>query len=117
MTITVQSDNVIASAWLDRKTVNVMATACDPTKTGTVLRRQKDGSRKEVSCPIAVVEYSKYMGEVDRGDQLRSYYQSNFKSRKFLKYIAHFLLGVTATNFVILYKLNNPGIKNINIKR
>ncbi len=111
-----QSDNIIASAWLDRKTVNVMATGCDPTMTGTVLRRQKDGSRKEVSCPVAVVDYNKYMGGVDRGDQLRGYYQSNFKSRKFYRYIAHFLFGVAVTNSFILYKLNNPGIKHINIK-
>ncbi len=97
-----QSDNIIASAWLDRNTVNVMATGCDPTMTGTVLRRQKDGSRKEVSCPVAVVDYNKYMGGVDRGDQLRRYYQSNFKSRKFYRYSAHFLFGVAVTNSFIL---------------
>ncbi len=53
---TVQSDNVIASAWLDRKIVNVMATGYDPTKVDTVLRRQKDGNRKEISCPVTVAD-------------------------------------------------------------
>ncbi len=70
--------------------------------TGTVLRRQKDGSRKEVSCPVAVVDYNKYMGGVDRGDQLRGYYQSNFKSRKFYRYIAHFLFGVAVSFYINL---------------
>ena len=30
--------------------------------------------RKEVEKPLAISEYSKYMGGVDRGDQLLSYY-------------------------------------------
>ena len=34
-------------------------------EVGTVLRTQKDGSRKEVSCPIALVKYNQYMGGVD----------------------------------------------------
>ncbi len=95
--------------------MNVMSTGCNTSKDGTVLRRQKDGSRTEVSCPVAVVEYNKYMGGVDRGDQLRGYYQCNFKSRKFYKYIGHFLFGVAVTNSYILYHMNNPGKKH-NIK-
>ena len=73
--LTVQSDNITASAWLDWKVVNMMATGYDGSEIGKVLRRQKDGSRKEVPCPIACVEYNKYMGGVDRGDQLCGYHQ------------------------------------------
>ena len=58
--------------------MNVMATGYDPTEVDTVLRRQKDGSRKEISCPVTVAEYSKYMGGVDRGDQLCGYHQCKF---------------------------------------
>ena len=107
-----QSDNIMASAWLDRKVVNMMATGCDATKVGTVLRRQKDGSRKEVSTTTTCIQYNKYMGGVDLGDQLRGYYQSRFKSRKFYKYIANFLFGVAVTNSFILYRLNHPGKKS-----
>ena len=83
--LTVQSDNITASSWLDRKVVNMMAAGYDGSEIGKVLRRQKDGSRKEVPCPIACVEYNKYMGGVDRGDQLRRYHQSNFKSTSILR--------------------------------
>ena len=110
--LTVQSDNVVASAWQDRKVVTMMATGYDATKVGTVLRRQKEGSRKQVPCPIACVQYNKFMGGVYHGDQLRGYYQSNFKSRKFYKYIANFLFGVVITNSYILFSLNNPGNNN-----
>ena len=44
------------------------------------------------------------MGGVDRGDQLRGYYNCKVKSRKFYKYIFYFLLDVSITNAFILYK-------------
>ena len=109
--LTIQSDNITASAWLDRKVVNVIATGYDGSIIGKVLRRQKDDSRKEVPCPIACVEYNKYMGGVDRGDRLHGYHQSNFKSREFYKYIAKFLFGVAVTNYFIFFRLKNPGQK------
>ena len=31
-------------------------------------------ARKEISCPVAVRDYSKFMGGVDLADQLYSYY-------------------------------------------
>ena len=37
-------------------------------------QRTRDGSRVEVSCPSAILTYTKYMGGVDLGDQLREYY-------------------------------------------
>ena len=80
-----QSDNIMTSAWLDRKVVTMMATGCDATEVGTVLRRQKDGSRKEVSTTTTFIQYNKYMGGVNLGDLLRGYYQCRFKSRKILQ--------------------------------
>ena len=44
------------------------------------------------------------MGGVDRGDQLRGYYNCKVKSRKFYKYIFYFLFDVSITNGFILYK-------------
>ena len=77
------TDNVIASDWLDRKVVTIMATGCESGEVGIVLCTQKDGSRQEVPCPSACVKYNKFMGGVDRGNQLRGYYQYHLKSRKF----------------------------------
>ncbi len=45
-----------------------MATGIDPSKNGTVFHHQKDESHIEISCPIAVVEYNKYMGGVDQAE-------------------------------------------------
>ena len=115
-TRTVQSGTVCASAWLDRKVVMKMYTGYDPKESGTVSRRVKDGTKKSFPCPIALVEYNKYMGGVDRGDQLRGDYHVRMKSRKFYKYIANFLLDVSITNAFVFYCSSHPGTK-VNIKK
>lgn len=114
--ITVQADNVAAAAWLDRKVVTIMCTGCDPTQHSTVLRSQKDGTRQSIPCPGACAYYNRYMGGVDRGDQLRGYYHVRTKCRKFYKYVANFLLDVAITNAYILYRIRHPRTK-VNTKR
>ena len=77
--VTVQKGKVSASAWMDRKVVMMMASNCQPAGVGSVLRRQQDGSRIPVTCPESIICYNDYMGGVDRGDQLRGYYNKNKK--------------------------------------
>ena len=101
---TLQRGKVTASAWKDNKVVTVMSTTSQPSATGTVLRRQRDGTRVSVPCPEAILTYNRNMGGVDRGDQLRGYYNCRVKSRKFYKYIFYFLFDVAITNAFILYK-------------
>ena len=82
----------------------MLSTTSQPVATGTVLRRKKDGSRVPVECPDSIILYNKYMGGVDRGDQLRGYYCCRTKSKKFYKYLFYFLFDVAITNAFILYK-------------
>ena len=99
-----QRGKVTASVWMDNKPVTVMSTNTQPSATGSVLRRQRDGSRISVPCPEAILCYNSHMGGVDRGDQLRGYYSCRTKSRKFYKYIFYFLFDTTITNSFILWK-------------
>ena len=85
-----------------------MGTNTQPSATGTVKRKQKDGTRIAVPCPEVVMSYNHNMGAVDRGDQLRGYYHCRTKSRKYYKYIYHFLFEVGTTNGYILYKNFHP---------
>ena len=66
---TVQCGSVAVTAWLDRKLVKAMSTAHDPTESTTVLRRQRDGTRVPVKCPVMIRDYNVKMGGVDNGDQ------------------------------------------------
>ena len=113
---TLQADNLCASAWLDRKIVMLLYTGFDPTSTGQVLRRQKDGTQVSFTCPDACVEYNKYMGGVDLGDQHRSYYHVRMKCRKFYRYIASFLFDVAITNSFILYCMAHTNQKLKSLK-
>jgi len=65
--------------WQDKQRVLVAATNADPTSEVQVLRKNKDGSRAAVRCPPAVALYNRYMGGVDRNDQLRGYYHVRLK--------------------------------------
>lgn len=79
----VQKGPLVGSAWLDNKIVTVLSTTNQPEDESTVLRCQKDGSQVPVNCPQNIADYNKYMGGVNRGDQLHGYYRCCIISRRF----------------------------------
>ena len=103
-----QDGNLVFTVWQDTKVVTMLSTNSQPTAQHSVLRRKKDGSRVDVPCPDAIVQYNKYMGGVDRNDQLRKYYGVRLKSRKSYKYIFWFILDVAITNAFILLSNYSP---------
>jgi hypothetical protein len=77
----VLSGEIGISKWKDRgkKSVCVISTMHNPLEN-SLLRTQKDGSRKQVSCPVSISDYNKYMGGVYRFDQLHSAYNIEWKT-------------------------------------
>ncbi|KAG8240206.1 hypothetical protein J437_LFUL018122 [Ladona fulva] len=62
-----QSSGVTATVWCDN----------------SVLRKTDNGNeRLAISCPISIVNYTKFMGGVDRADQKQSYYSLGRKTKK-----------------------------------
>lgn len=100
---TVQKKDIVASAWKDNKMVMVMATNVQATSTGSVQRKQHDGTVIPVTCPESIILYNKFMGGVDRGDQIRGYYRCRVKSRKFYKYIYIFPAGCSHHQLPLSY--------------
>jgi len=68
-----QSGNLTATLWLDKRVVTVLSTASQHNEMSTVQRKQQDGSKAAVPCPSSVVNYNRYMGGVNRNDQLHNY--------------------------------------------
>ena len=99
---TYQCGNLCVSVWQDKRPVTTIATNSDPTTSDTVQRKKRDGTSTSYSCPHSVSKYNRYMGGVDRNDQLRSYYHVRLKSRKHYKYIFWFLFDLSITNAYIL---------------
>ena len=58
-------NKVQAFVWKDKKNVNFVNTMCDSQGVTTVKRKQRDGTTVDVTCPVAVAFYNKYMGGVD----------------------------------------------------
>ena len=48
--LTEQKGEVTASAWMDRRVVTVMSTSTQPSATGTVASKQRDGSTIQLPC-------------------------------------------------------------------
>jgi hypothetical protein len=106
--IAVNADHqMLAIGWLNNKPVHFVSTA-DTTEIVHVQR--KCGSEKiQVSAPMAVANYNKYMGGVDRHDRLHSTF-SLCKRLKFKKYYVKlllFLVDIGLSNAWAYYKLSN----------
>ena len=73
---TVSVDNNMSIVqWRDKRLITILSTIHSDSPISTERRnRFAPGGREVVEKPEAVVEYNKFMGGVDHGDQLLSYY-------------------------------------------
>ena len=101
-----QCGNLVITVWKDRKEVRMISTNVNPTDGSTMRRVGRD--RVEVACPHSVLEYNKYMGGVDRADQMRSYYDIGMRSPKYWKYIFWFIMDTSINNAFILRAKSQP---------
>lgn len=95
--------------WIDNKSAHFVSTV-DSTETVTVQWRVGD-NKVDVAAPIAISNYNRYMGGLDRHDRLRSTF-SLCKKHKFKKYYVKlllFIMDVGLMNSWIYYKLCNEG--------
>ena len=114
-----QHKQLTVSLWQDNRPVVTISTNSDPTQQTTVQRKARDGTSSTFCCPESISLYNKFMGGVDRNDQLRQYYAIRMKGRKYYKYIWWFLFDVAVTNAYILCKnhtnLTVPSVKDFRI--
>ena len=105
-----QDGNVSVCVWQDARPVTSTSSCHNPSHTTLVERKRVDGSIINVECPVSIVDYNKYMGGVDRGDQLRKYNHVHVKSRKCYKYIFWYLFEISVLNSFIFshYSCNIP---------
>lgn len=94
--------------WMDRKAVNFISTIDSPRQTTTVQRRLRNGTKLDVHCPKVVETYNKYMGGVDRFDQMLERYAIGRRSIKWWHRIFYYLLDMAVVNSFVLWKLNRP---------
>ena len=77
-----QRDNLVVTAWQNKRTVFVLSTNSYPNVGCTIERQKKSGVVAEVPCPQSAKNYTQYMNGVDHHDQLRMVYGISRKSLK-----------------------------------
>lgn len=108
---------IAAMKWKDKKGVHFLSNFHNPLETTIVNRRQKDGSIKEIPCPVLVKNYCKWMGFVDKADMLKSIYEIDRKSKKWWHRIFFHFLDVSLVNAYILFSLDNDeNVKRLSLK-
>ena len=90
--------------WHDKRVVSLLSTLHDDSPVAVERRsRRAVGGREVVEKPEAIVEYNKYMGGVDRGDQLLTYYGYPHRTVKWWRRAFFFLFDAAVVNSYIMY--------------
>ncbi|KAK6177155.1 hypothetical protein SNE40_015314 [Patella caerulea] len=63
-------NNLSGVVWNDNKPINFLSSYHNPTDMGSEDRKSKDGTVKNIKCPVLVSDYNKYMGGCDKNDQI-----------------------------------------------
>ncbi|XP_065934674.1 piggyBac transposable element-derived protein 4-like [Magallana gigas] len=103
--------NLTATLWMESKLVAVLSIAASPLDRSTnASRRLKDGTVISVSRLESVGLYQQYFRGVDIFDQLRSKYPVGRPSKKWWKYVLHFLINTAIINAYIIMKKSLPSL-------
>ena len=109
-------NGITATVWQEkkgRKLVRLLSSNTNPNSPKTSVKRmQKDGSLKEIPCPLPVLIYNENMAAVDIADQMRIAYCSARKSRRWWTYILWFLVDLSISNAFVLMK-ESPNHKRL----
>jgi hypothetical protein len=98
-----RKNNILLAAWKDKRVVTLLSTK---NKAGVqnVSRIIRGGHVEEFQKPNVVLDYTKYMGGVDRADHYAASYCFLGKSFKWRRKLFFWGLEVCAVNSYILYK-------------
>nr|BAF82022.1 piggyBac transposase Uribo2 [Xenopus tropicalis]BAF82023.1 piggyBac transposase Uribo2 [Xenopus tropicalis]BAF82024.1 piggyBac transposase Uribo2 [Xenopus tropicalis]BAF82025.1 piggyBac transposase Uribo2 [Xenopus tropicalis] len=105
-TYALRKNELLAIKFFDKKNVFMLTSIHDES----VIREQRVG-RPPKNKPLCSKEYSKYMGGVDRTDQLQHYYNATRKTRAWYKKVGIYLIQMALRNSYIVYKAAVPGPK------
>ena len=92
---------------MDRKPINFVSSCHDPTKVGTVNRRNKDGTTAMIAIPQLVIDHNKYMGGCDKNDQITRLHKTRRHYRWPRRLFVKFLMW-SCYNAYVLMNYYNP---------
>ena len=100
----VVDENMAVVQWHDKRVVSLLSTLHSDTPVQIERRsRHVPGGREVVEKPEAIIEYNKFMGGVDHGDQLLSYYGFPHRTVKWWRREFFFLFDAAIVNSYTMY--------------
>ncbi|KAG3243500.1 hypothetical protein PI124_g11686 [Phytophthora idaei] len=102
MAVARSNSGLVPLAWVDNRAVYFLASQVG-TEMTTVQRREKSGEQSAVPCPGIAAEYQRYMGGVNRHDQLRLQSYSMQLAARFPKFYKSLFLGLVDMAVVNAY--------------
>ena len=97
-------DDVMALKWMDKRPVAMLTTVHDDSVVTKQRRtRAVQGGVEDVRKPVVVERYNEFMGGVDTGDQLLSYYGFSHRTLKWWRRAFFHLIEVAIVNAYIMY--------------
>ena len=105
--ITATEGRLFFLKWKDKRDVNMLTTLHDDS---VITKRRRTsgvpGGFEEISKPVAVEMYNRYMGGVDKLDQLLAYYGFSQRTFKWWRKAFFTLFDIAIINSYILYTLS-----------
>ena len=96
-----------ALQWKDKRLISMISSIHNDEIISKRRRtRLVTGGREEIRKPVMIDEYNKYMGGVDKSDQLLSYYGFKHRTVKWWKRAAFHLIDLAIVNAYLLYKMS-----------
>ena len=97
-------ENMAIVQWHDKRVVSLLSTVHSDTPVQIERRcTHVSGGHEVVEKPEAIIEYNKFMGGVDRGDQLLSYYGFPHRTVKWWRRAFFFLFDAAIVNSYTMY--------------
>ncbi|KAM9299393.1 piggyBac transposable element-derived protein 4-like [Gastrophryne carolinensis] len=100
-----RSDELLAVKYMDKKNVIMLTTIHDES----VMTVRQRGPRPPYQKPRCIKDYNKFMGGVDKTDQILTYYNATRKSRAWYKKVAIHLVQLATFNSFVVFKAAVPG--------
>ena len=96
-------ESMVAQKWADKRQVPMLSTVHDDSMVTKVRRTRLAEGGREIRKPAMVKEYNKYMGGVDKSDQLLSYYGFAHRTVKWWRRTLFHLLDLAVVNAYVIY--------------
>lgn len=99
------SSDIVYIAWKDSNSVVVLSTASPGHSNSTIRRRVKTNRGTEIQdvpIPIALANYNRFMGGVDKSDQFISYNRILRRTKRYWLTMFYHMLEIATTNVCIL---------------